>query len=91
MGDPAALDGDTWRRATRAAMRAAIHQGAVSMAFAPSVLDGGHTDNAALHMQDVMLDGMLGALRPEHLLAEAGLAATPSLRHCSFDVAQGQV
>jgi hypothetical protein len=86
LGDPALLDGDVLRRATRVAMREAIRHGAVSMAFAPSVLDGGHTDNAALDMQNVMLDGMLGALRAEHLLAAAGLAAPPALRHCTFDV-----
>lgn len=86
MGDPALLDGETLRRACRVAMREAIRRGAVSMAFAPSVLDAGHTDNAPLHMQDVMLDGMLGALRAEHMLAEAGLAAAPALRHCTFDV-----
>jgi hypothetical protein len=86
MGDPAALDGDLLRRACRVAMREAIRHGAVSMAFAPSVLDAGHTDNAALDMQEVMLDGMLGALRAEHMLAQAGLAPTPALRHCTFDV-----
>jgi hypothetical protein len=37
-------------------------------------------------MQDVMMDGMLGALRAEHMLAEAGLARPPALRHCTFDV-----
>jgi len=86
LGDPAALTGDVLRRATRVAMREAIRFGATSMAFAPSVLDAGHVDNAALDMQDVMLDGMLGALRAEHMLAEAGLAAAPLLRQCSFDV-----
>jgi len=86
MGDPARLDGEMLRRACRVAMREAIRFGAVSMAFAPSVLDAGHTDNAALDMQHVMLDGMLSALRAEHMLAEAGLAAEPALRHCTFDV-----
>lgn len=86
MGDPEALDGDLLRRATRVAMREAIRHGAVSMAFAPSVLDAGHTDNAPLDMQNVMVDGMLGALRAEHMLAEAGLARAPALRQCSFDV-----
>jgi hypothetical protein len=86
LGDPAVLDGDMLRRATRVAMREAIRFGARSMAFAPSVLDGGHTDNAGLDMQDVMMDGMLGALRAEHMLADAGLAAPPALRHCTFDV-----
>ena len=91
MGDPAALDGEVLRRATRVAMREAIRYGAASMAFAPSVLDAGHTDNAALDMQHVMLDGMLGALRAEHMLAEAGLATPPLLRHCSFDVGAPRV
>jgi len=86
LGDPTALDGETLRRATRVALREAVRHGAVSMAFAPSVLDAGHTDNAPLDMQTVMLDGMLGALRAEHLLAAAGLAAAPALRACSFDV-----
>lgn len=86
LGDPAALDGDVLRRATRVAMREAIRYGAWSMAFAPSVLDAGHVDNAQLDMQHVMLDGMLGALRAEHMLAEAGLARAPLLRRCSFDV-----
>jgi hypothetical protein len=86
MGDPARLDGDMLRRACRVAMREAIRHGAASMAFAPSVLDAGHTDNAGLHMQDVMLDGMLGALRAEHMLAQAGLAPPPALRRCTFDV-----
>lgn len=86
MGDPATLDGERLRRATRVAMREAIRHGAQSMAFAPSVLDAGHTDNAPLDMQNVMLDGMLGALRAEHALAAAGLAPPPSIRHCTFDV-----
>jgi hypothetical protein len=86
LGDPALLDGDVLRRATRVAMREAIRHGARSMAFAPSVLDAGHTDNAALDMQMVMLDGMLGALRAERMLAAAGLARAPALRQCSFDV-----
>jgi Cytosol aminopeptidase family, N-terminal domain len=86
MGDPALLDGETLRRATRVAMREAIRFGAASMAFAPSVLDAGHTDNAPLHMQDVMVDGMLSALRAERMLADAGLAGMPRLRQCSFDV-----
>jgi hypothetical protein len=36
LGDPAVLDGDMLRRATRVAMREAIRFGARSMAFAPS-------------------------------------------------------
>jgi hypothetical protein len=56
------------------------------MAFAPSVLDAGHVDNADLDRQVVMLDGMLDALRAEIMLSAAGLAAAPALRHCSFDV-----
>jgi hypothetical protein len=91
LGDPAALDGETLRRATRVAMREAIRSGAHSMAFAPSVLDGGHTDNAALDMQDMMMDGMLGALRAERMLAEAGPANPPALRHCTFDVGAPRV
>lgn len=86
LGDPAMLDSDVLRRATRVAMREAIRFGAVSMAFAPSVLDAGHVDNAGLNMQEVMLDGMLSALRAEMLLADAGLAAPLLLRHCTFDV-----
>jgi hypothetical protein len=86
LGDPARLDGELLRRATRVAMREAIRFGAASMAFAPSVLDAGHTDNAGLDMQNVMLDGMLSALRAEHMLADAGLAGRPLLRQCSFDV-----
>jgi hypothetical protein len=91
LGDPAALDGGVLRRATRVAMREAIRYGAASMAFAPSVLDAGHTDNAGLDMQVVMLDGMLDALRAEHMLAEAGLAGPPALRSCSFDVGAPRV
>lgn len=91
LGDPATLDGDTLRRACRVALREAVRFGAASMAFAPSVLDGGHTDNAALDMQTVMLDGMLGALRAERMLAEAGLAHAPALRACSFDVGAPRV
>jgi hypothetical protein len=86
LGDPATLDSDRLRRATRVAMREAIRHGARSMAFAPSVLDAGHTDNAALDMPAVMLDGMLGALRAELDLAAAGLAPPPALEHCTFDV-----
>ena len=86
LGEPATLDGDMLRRATRVAMGEAIRRGVRSMAFAPSVLDAGHTDNAPLDMQYVMLDGMLGALRAAHMLAAAGLATAPLLRQCSFDV-----
>ncbi len=91
LGDPAALKGDVLRRATRVAMREAIRFGATSMAFAPSVLDAGHVDNAALDMQVVMLDGILGALRAEHMLADAGLVAAPRLARCSFDVGAPRV
>lgn len=86
MGDPAALDGELLRRAAHTALTEAVRSGAQSMAFAPSVLDAGHVAYAALDMQSVMLDGMLGALRAERMLIEAGLASVPSLRRCSFDV-----
>jgi len=86
LGKPETLDGDRLRRATRVAMREAIRQGARSLAFAPSVLDGGHTDNAGLDMPRMMMDGMLGALRAEHALAAAGLAPPPSVQRCTFDV-----
>lgn len=86
LGDPATLDANRLRRATRVAMREAIRHGARSLAFAPSVLDAGHVDNAALNMPEVMLDGMLSALRAEHRLAAAGLAPPPAVRHCTFDV-----
>jgi cytosine/adenosine deaminase-related metal-dependent hydrolase len=91
LGDPATLDADRLRRATRVAMREAIRHGARTMAFAPSVLDAGHSDNAALNMPEVMLDGMLGALRAEHALALAGLARPPALRYCTFDVGAPRV
>ncbi|WP_176461036.1 M17 family peptidase N-terminal domain-containing protein [Janthinobacterium sp. PC23-8] len=86
LGDPGELSSDVLRRATRVAMREAIRHGARTMAFAPSVLDAGHTDNAALNMPEVMLDGMLGALAADLLLAETGLASEPLLQHCTFDV-----
>jgi len=86
LGNPATLDGDRLRQATQVAMREAIRHGARSMAFAPSVLDAGHTNNAALRMQEVMLDGMLSALRTELALAAAGLSKRPVLQQCTFDV-----
>lgn len=91
LGDPATLDGERLRRATCVAMCEALCHGATSMAFAPSVLDAGHTDNAGLNMQEVMLDGMLEALRAKRLLVAAGLAAAPVLRHCTFDVGAPRV
>ena len=91
LGDPGQLASDVLLRATRVAMREAIRHGARSMAFAPSVLDAGHTDNAALNMPEAMLDGMLGALAAELLLAETGLAAQPLLQHCTFDVGAPRV
>ncbi|OBV38927.1 M17 family peptidase N-terminal domain-containing protein [Janthinobacterium psychrotolerans] len=91
LGDPGELTSDVLRRATRVAMREAIRHGARSMAFAPSVLDAGHTDNAALNMPEVMLDGMLGALSADMLLADTGLATAPVLRHCTFDVGAARV
>ena len=86
LGAPETLDSDRLRRATRVAMREAIRHGARSLAFAPSVLGGGPTDNAGLDMPRMMLDGMLSALRAEHALAAAGLAPPPSVQHCTFDV-----
>jgi len=86
LGEPATLDGERLRRAARVALREAVRHGARTMAFAPSVLDAGHTDNAALKMPEVMLDGMISALRAEHLLSEAGLAPPVSLLACTFDV-----
>ena len=86
LGDPATLDAERLRQPPRVAMREAIRHGARTMAFAPSVLDAGHTDNAALDMPAVMLDGMLGALGAELALAGAGLAQSPALTRCTFDV-----
>lgn len=86
LGDPVTLDGERLQRACCVAMREAICHGARTMAFAPSVLDAGHLDNAALNMQEVMLAGMLEALRAKQMLAAAGLTAAPMLRHCTFDV-----
>ena len=86
LGDPATLDGERLRRATRVALREGVRHGARTLAFAPSVLDAGHTDNAALKMPEVMLDGMINALRAEQLLAAAGLAPPVSLLACTFDV-----
>lgn len=91
LGDPATFDADRLRQATRVAMREAIRHGARSMAFAPSVLDAGHTDNAALDMPAVMLDGMLSALSAERALAAAELSPPPALRHCTFDVGAARV
>ena len=91
LGDPDRLTSDVLRRATRVAMREAIRHGARSMAFAPSVLDAGHTDNAALNMPEVMLDGMLSALAAEVTLAATGLAPIPALQHCTFDVGAPRV
>ena len=91
LGDPDRLTSDVLRRATRVAMREAIRHGARSMAFAPSVLDAGHTDNAALNMPEVMLDGMLSALAAEVTLAGTGLAPVPVLQHCTFDVGAPRV
>ena len=91
LGDPDRLTSDVLRRATRVAMREAIRHGARSMAFAPSVLDAGHTDNAALNMPEVMLDGMLSALAAVVTLAATGLAPAPALQHCTFDVGAPRV
>lgn len=91
LGDPDRLTSDVLRRATRVAMREAIRHGARSMAFAPSVLDAGHTDNAALNMPEVMLDGMLSSLAAEVTLAATGLAPIPALQHCTFDVGAPRV
>jgi hypothetical protein len=91
LSDPATLDGERLRQATRLAMREAIRHGARTMAFAPSVLDAGHTDNAALDMPAVMLDGMLSALRAELALVAAGLAPASTLQHCTFDVGAARV
>lgn len=86
LGDPATLSAERLARAAGVALREAVRQGARSLAVAPSVLDAGRTDNAALRMPESLLGGLLDALRTEHLLAEAGLAPPPALRHCSFDV-----
>jgi len=86
LGQPATLTADVLRRAARAALREAVRLGAASLAFAPSVLDAGHTDNAGLDMPHVMLDGMLGALAAEQMLADGGFARPLALRSCTFDV-----
>lgn len=91
LGEPGQLTADLLRRATRVAMREAIRHGARSMAFAPSVLDAGHTDNAALNMPEVMLDGRLSALAAEVRLAGTGLARVDVLPHCNFDVGAPRV
>jgi hypothetical protein len=86
LGEPDTLDGERLRSAARVALREAVRHGARTMAFAPSVLDAGHTDNAALQMPEMMLDGMISVLRAERQLADAGLAPPLSLLGCTFDV-----
>ncbi|BBA38741.1 MULTISPECIES: M17 family peptidase N-terminal domain-containing protein [Burkholderia] len=86
LGEPASWTIAVTANAAATAARTAMQQGARSVAFAPSVLDGGLATAATEGMPEVMVMAVLATIATRYRIAELGLAALPSLRHWVFDV-----
>jgi hypothetical protein len=86
LGDPASWTIDVTANAVATAARTAMQQGLRSVAFAPSILDGGLTAAATDGMPHAMVTAVLATIDTQYRIAELGLAALPSLRHWVFDV-----
>ncbi|VWC71043.1 peptidase M17 [Burkholderia lata] len=86
LGDPASWTIEVTAEAAATAARTAMQQGLQSVAFAPSILDGGLTTAATDGMPQAMVTAVLAAIDAQYRIAELGLAALPSLRHWVFDV-----
>ncbi|WP_275892814.1 M17 family peptidase N-terminal domain-containing protein, partial [Burkholderia sp. LMG 13014] len=86
LGDPASWTIDVTADAAATAARTAMQQGLQSVAFAPSILDGGLTSAATDGMPHAMVTAVLATIDTQYRIAELGLAALPSLRHWVFDV-----
>jgi hypothetical protein len=85
LGDVETMSASRMERAVRTAAREALRSGAVSVAFAPSLLDAGLTSGVTTGVAAAMLRGVAGALLSEWAVAARGLAGPPALRRWAFD------
>jgi hypothetical protein len=86
LGAPSPWTPPVMGRAVAAAYRSAIQQQMGSVAFAPSMLDGGLDPSMTGDVASAMLKGLADAIDAQTRLAELGLVAPPSLVRWVFDV-----
>lgn len=86
LGDPSTWTSALTAEAAATAVRAAIQQGAVSAAFAPSLLDTGLTPSATSGVADAMLKAIATVISTQAHLAAMGLVLPHALRRWVFDV-----
>ena len=85
LGDMTALTSDLLRQAAATSMAAAIRIGAKTAAFAPSLLDSGHVENAGLSAPSAMLRGAMEGLDLQCRLRRQRLSALDIPRRWTFD------
>jgi hypothetical protein len=90
LGAPSPWTPPVMGRAVAAAYRSAVQQQVGSVAFAPSMLDGGLDPSVTGNVASAMLKGLAGAIDVQARLAELGLAAPPTISRWVFDVGEAR-
>jgi hypothetical protein len=85
LGDPVRLTASVLQRAARAAFSAAAAADAVSVAFAPSLIDSGLPPSGLGDAPSAMLSGVLQGVRAHARLREEGLVGALSVKRWTFD------
>ncbi len=78
-------------RALRVAAREAVRLGVKTVAFAPDLLDAGHTEQSTAYSASEMLRGVIGALEAERQLSALGLTPPLQLKQWSFDAGTAHI
>jgi len=86
LGDPSAWTTDIMADAVATAFGTAVVKRATSVAFAPSMLDGGLSGAQTSGAAEKMMQGLKQAIAKQCWLHDEGLAAESSVREWVFDV-----
>jgi hypothetical protein len=86
LGNPVTFSSALLERTLRVAVREAIRLKAMTVAFAPNLLDEGLTDVGSLQIEAAMVRGIVGALQAEYRLSEMCLTYPPAIRSWAFDI-----
>jgi hypothetical protein len=88
MGEPSVWTTAATARAAATAVRTAMQLGAVSAAFAPSLLDAGLSSKATERVGYEMMDAVMDVIDAQIQVASLGLARAPSLQRWVFDAGE---
>ena len=91
LGDPQTLGPEVLERALRVAAREAVRLGVKTVAFAPDLLDAGHTQQSTTYSASAMLRGVIGALEAERQLSLLRLAPPLQLTEWFFDAGTAHI